>query len=161
MRALTAVETAVALAVGGSLLAVMVPAFARNLHASRLAEPLEGLERIAARATALAAGRPAEMAYPVSVGLSPSAVPRGRRTVDPPGTWNHETWRRLDFEVTVPHAFSFSFESHNGKGAATFRAVAHGDLDGDGLLSTFALGGQSSDGAEPTVTPLEVIRAVE
>ena len=161
MRALTPVETAVAVAIGGSLLAVMVPAFVRNVHASRLAEPLEGLTRIATRATALAAGRPAEMAYPATVELTPSSVPRGQRKVDPPGTWSHPTWRRLDFEFTVPHAFSFAFESHNKKGLATFRARAHGDLDGDGVLSTFELGGQSKDGGQPVVTPLEVVRAIE
>ena len=161
MRALTPVETAVAVAIGGSLLAVMVPAFVRNVHASRLAEPLEGLTRIATRATALAAGRPAEMAYPATVELTPSSVPRGQRKVDPPGTWSHPTWRRLDFEFTVPHAFSFEFESHNRKGLATFRARAHGDLDGDGVLSTFELGGQSKDGGQPVVTPLEVVRAIE
>jgi hypothetical protein len=161
LRPLTPVETAAAIALGGSLLAVTVPTFVRNLHASRLAEPIDGLNRIATRATALAAGRPAEIAYPETVGLTPSAVPQGKTVLDPPGTWNQPTWRRLDFEFTVPHAFSFSFESHDAKGAATFRATAHGDLDGDGVLSTFALGGQSRDGDEPTVTPLEVTREVE
>jgi hypothetical protein len=161
LRPLTAVETAVALAVGGSLLAVMFPAFVRNLHASKLAEPLDGLNRIATRATALAAGRAAEFAYPESVPLTPSVVPAGRRLADPPGTWNHATWRQLDFEILVPHAFAFKFESNNKKGEASFRASAHGDLDGDGVYSTFALGGHSRDGAEPTVTALEVRRAVE
>jgi hypothetical protein len=161
VRSLTAVETAAAIALGGSLLAVMVPAFVRNVHASRLAEPIDGLNRIAAHATALAAGRPAEIAYPETVGLTPSAVPQGKRVLDPPGTWNQATWRRLDFEFTVPHAFSFSFESHDAKGRATFRAEAHGDLDGDGALSSFALGGESIDGSEPTVTPMEVMREVE
>ncbi|MBN1605749.1 MAG: hypothetical protein JW940_03910 [Polyangiaceae bacterium] len=161
MRPLTPVETAVAIALGGSLCAVTVPAFVRNLHASRLAEPIDGLNRIATRATALAAGRPAEIAYPETVGLTPANVPQGKRVLDPPGTWDEPTWRRLDFELSVPHAFSFSFESHKAKGEATFRATAHGDLDGDGVLSTFALGGQSRDGSEPTVTPLEVTREVE
>jgi hypothetical protein len=155
------VETAAAIALGGALLAVTVPAFVRNLHASRLAEPIDGLNRIATRATVLAATRPAEIAYPETVGLTPSTVPQGKRVLDPPGTWNHPTWRRLDFELGVPHAFSFSFESHDAPGLASFRAVAQGDLDGDGVLSTFALGGESGDGSEPTVTPLEVTREVE
>jgi hypothetical protein len=161
LRPLTAVETAAAIALGGSLLAVTVPAFVRNVHASRLAEPIDGLNRIATHATALAAGRPAEIAYPETVGLTPSTVPQGRKVLDPPGTWNQATWRQLDFELSVPHAFSFGFESHDAKGRATFRAVAHGDLDGDGVLSTFALGGQSRDGSEPIVMPMEVTREVE
>ncbi|MEB2313459.1 MAG: hypothetical protein OZ928_16570 [Polyangiaceae bacterium] len=161
MRSLTPVEAAAAVAVLGSLLAAGVPAFVKNLHASRLVEPIDGLERIATRATALAAGRAAELAYPESVGLTPAEVPRGVRVTDPPGTWDHPTWRELGFSFSAPHAFSFAFESENAAGHASFRALAHGDLDGDGVLSTFQISGQTRDGAEPTVEPMEMDREVE
>ena len=46
MRAWSALEFAAVFAVGGSLLAVAVPAFLRNLSASKLSEPIEGLDRI-------------------------------------------------------------------------------------------------------------------
>lgn len=154
-------EAAAAFAVIGSLLATALPSFARNLHASRLAEPIDGLHRIATRATALAAGRPAAEAYPETVGLTPAQVPRGERVTDPPGTWNKPTWRELDFSFKGPHSYSFSFESHNAPGEATFHAVAHGDLDGDGVLSTFEISGRSKDGAEPTVSPLDMYREIE
>lgn len=148
-------------AVGGSVLAVMVPAFARNVHASRLAEPVDGLGRIAARATALAAGRPMAYAYPPSVGLTPGRVPAGQRETDLPGTWENPTWSSLDFRFTNPHSFSFVFESKNGEVRAEFEARAHGDLDGDGSLSTFSLGGSVESGGEPEVGSLMVYREVE
>jgi hypothetical protein len=158
---LTPVEAAVAVAIGGSVLATAVPAFVHELHASRLVEPIDGLNRIAMRATQLAASQPAELAYPESVPLTPAQVPRGERVTDPPGTWNHRTWRLLEFEWTVPHSFSFAFEGKNAKGQAVFLARAHGDLDGDGILSHFELGGQSRDGAEPTTSPMVIHREVE
>lgn len=161
MRSLTPVEAAVAVAIAGSVLATALPAFVRNLHASRLVEPIDGLNRIATRATALAATRPAQAAYPESVGLTPEAVPQGERVTDPPGTWDHPTWRELDFAITVPHSFSFAFESENGTPEARFRAYAHGDLDGDGNRSTFEIRGRARDGASPTVMPLEMTREVE
>jgi hypothetical protein len=200
MRSPSIVEVAALIAVGGSVLAVMLPTFVENLHASRLTEPLDTLNRLATRATALAAGRPAEAAYPESTGLTPSQVPRGELVTDPPGTWEHPTWKRLGIAFDVPHAFSFEFDSHNAAGAggegdagaapsagaiaptaaplpgvapapagsaggetdrATFRAVAHGDLDGDGSLSTFEIRGESRDGSEPVVSALTMSREVE
>ncbi len=161
MRALSWVEVAAVFAAGGAVLAAFIPAFVENLEASRLAEPLEGLGTIAARATALAAGRPIEQSYPETVGLTPSVVPRGERVVDPPGTWDKPTWQRLGFRFDRPHAFSFLFESSNGKGIAAFEARAHGDLDGDGVLSTFMVRGESRDQHQPMVFPLEIDREVE
>ncbi len=133
----------------------------RNLHASRLVEPIDGLTHIAAKAAALAASEPAETAYPDSVGLTPEQVPRGGSVTDPPGTWDNPTWRLLDVSYATAHSYSFAFESRNAPGKATYRAVAHGDLDGDGLLSTFEISGESSDGSEPVTRPMESRREIE
>lgn len=161
MRSLSPVEAAVAVAIAGAVLASGLPAFFGNLHASRLVEPIDGLNRIATRATALAAGVPAAAAYPETVGLTPANVPAGEATTDAVGTWDHATWRKLDFEWSVPHYFSFAFESRNAVGKAVFHARAHGDLDGDGVWSTFAIAGESIDGAEPTTTAIDIHREVE
>ena len=101
--------------------------------------------------------RPIQNAFPASVALTPAQVPRGERVSDPPGTWDHPTWRALEFSFTVPHSFSFAFESKNGDMLATFRATAHGDLDADGILSTFEIRGETRPGAQPSATPLEFI----
>jgi hypothetical protein len=161
MRNLTPTEAALAVAIGGCVLFAGLPAFFKNLHASRMAEPVDGVSAIAAKANALAAGQSTESAYPGSVELTPAQVPRGERVIDPPGTWSHPTWQRLEFSQTVGHCFSFAFDGRNGKGLATFRARAHGDLDGDGIFSTFAIGGESREGSEPKTLPLEIVREVE
>jgi hypothetical protein len=161
VRPLSPVEAAVAVAIAGSVLATALPAFIKNLHASELVEPIDGLGRIASRATALSASRALEVAYPESVPLTPAEVPAKTQVQDPPGTWDHPTWRALDFSFTVPHSFSFAFDSKNAADVSVFLAKAHGDLDGDGSLSTFEISGETRAGGEPTIGQLEMYREIE
>jgi hypothetical protein len=151
--ALVSVLLAVALSI--------LPAFLRNLRASRFAEPLDGLAYISARASLLAAGRPVEMAYPPAAPLTPAAVPRGELVVDPAGTWDHATWRLLDFRPDEPHAYAFTFDSQNGAEGSSFEANARGDLDGDGSTSTFTVRGSYPKDGTPTAEPVAMHREVE
>jgi type II secretory pathway pseudopilin PulG len=166
---MTAVEVAVTFAIVGSMLAVAVPAFFRELRASKFVEPASGVREIAEKATAYAGERPVARAYPDDAPLTPAAVPRGARVVDPDGTWDHPTWKALGFRASAegaPHAYSFAFESENGAARSSFTAVAHGDLDGDGALSTFQVSGHDTTpegdaggGAGPVVDPGMVVDA--
>ncbi|HEY1957164.1 MAG TPA: hypothetical protein VGH28_16210 [Polyangiaceae bacterium] len=144
-RGVTAVEAAVAIALGGWLLVVSVPAFVRNLSFSRLDEATAGLARIAEHASAGAAGKSCDAAFPESAPLTPATVPRGAPAVDAaPDPWQHPTWRALDFRASpagVAHSFSFSFDRTLDKDKSAFVAQAHGDLDGDGATSTFEVRG--------------------
>jgi hypothetical protein len=145
----TAIELAIGFALLGSLLAVVVPAFVHAVHASRLAEPIDGLHRIGQAAIARAEGQPVARAFPSSAPLTPASPPRGRCAPDPPDAWEQPTWRALDFRPAapgLPHCFAFQFDSTPGPQRSTFRATAHGDLDGDGILSTFEVVGQSVEG---------------
>lgn len=161
MRPLSALEFAAAFAIGGSLLAVSVPAFFRNLSASKLSEPIEGLDRMVSGAMAYAARHPQEISFPPSAPLTPAEVPRGVRVVDAPDAWWHLTWLALDFGFDpcaakpapcttprIPHAFSFKFDSELDPATQVMRfaATAHGDLDGDGVLSTFEVRGERVPG---------------
>lgn len=161
MRSLTPVEAAIAFALGGSILAVAVPEFVRGLHASRLAEPVDGLKRIANAAVSLASGSGPERAFPTSAPLTPADVPRGVRTDDPPGVWDQPTWRALAFSFDHPHAFSFAFESSPAEAPSHFRAIAHGDLDGDGVLSTFEIEGELDANGARILPGMYVDREVE
>jgi hypothetical protein len=188
VRSLSPVEAALCVAIGGSVLAVGVPSFVRNLHASRLVEPIDGLNRIAAaaaeRAAAVSDGavnvaaeaevagegsaelasskeeaRGARAGYPPSVGPTPRAVPLGAPTLDPPGTWDEPTWKSLAFGFTRPHSFEFQSEVRGRK--SRYRAFARGDLDGDGQTSEFSVRGEATSGAEPLTYPLEMHREIE
>jgi hypothetical protein len=157
-RRLSPVELAIGFALVGSLLAIVVPTFAREIHASRTVEPVDGLHRIGAGAVAYALDRSVAEAFPPTAPLTPPAVPRGRCEADPPALWDQPTWRALEFTPAPagsPHCFAFSFDSALSPARSAFRAQAHGDLDGDGVVSTFEISGHdvSGDATGPAVDP--------
>lgn len=164
LRPRTAVEMSIAFAIAGSILAVAIPAFVRNLHASKLTEPVDYLDKLVSNTLAYANSKPHEISFPPSVPLTPTEVPRGASVTDPPEIWEHLTWRTLNFRIDEPHRFSFRFESETDAGtqAIRFVATAHGDLDGDGKLSTFQVRGERLPGQAARVLPgMYVDREVE
>lgn len=161
MRKLGPVEAALVVAIGASVLAVTIPVFLRNLRASRFVEPLQGLQHLATQAAALAITRTADGDFPGTVDLTPAQVPQGRAVVDPPGSWDHPTWRGLAFEQKEPHYYSFAFQSRVRGAQVEFTALAHGDLDGDGDRSTFSQLGEASAGGDSKIEPLYMHREVE
>ena len=161
MRALTPVEVAVLVAVGGSVLAVVVPTFVRNVHASYVSEATRGVSHLSARTAALLEAAQVTSALPESAPLTPSAVPRGTRVKDAPGTWEHPTWRTLEFGFASAHAYSFAYDAERTPEAAKWSASAHGDLDGDGALSTIELDGVYRPGSAPVLSPMDVQHEIE
>jgi hypothetical protein len=164
MRALTAVQAAVIFGIAGTVLAVAVPSFVRNLSASKLSEPIDGLDRIVTNAVAYAEVHAQQISFPPSAPLTPAQVPRGVRAADPPEAWEHLTWKCLDFGFKDPHAFAFQFTSELDETTQVMRftATARGDLDGDGMLSTFEVKGERVPGQAPRVLPgMFVDREVE
>jgi len=160
----SAAELAAFIAVGGTVLAVAVPSFIRNLSFSKLSEPIDGLDRMVTNAVSYAHGRPQNISFPPSAPLTPEQVPRGIAAEDPPDSWQHLTWLSLNFRFDAPHHFAFKFDStldpHSG--VMSFVATAHGDLDGDGVLSTFEVRGQRAPGHDARVSPgMFVDREVE
>lgn len=155
------VQAVAFLAIGLSVLAVFVPAFARNLRVSRLSEAMDGLQHISRQATLIAQSRQPKDAYPPSVELTPAEVPQGHAVTDKADAWQSQTWRELAFAPAQPHRFSFAFESKNALEVATFRAIARGDLDGDAVTSRFEITGEYKLGQTPMVYHLELDREVE
>lgn len=143
---------------------VAIPSFIQNLSASKLSEPIDGLDRLVTNAVAYARPRPQPISFPPSAPLTPAEVPRGEPAEDPPNAWEHLTWKSLDFRFDAEHAFAFEFESalDPNTGVMRFVATAHGDLDGDGLISTFEVRGERVPGQEARVLPgMFVDREVE
>ena len=150
MRRWSPVEIAVAVALAGTLAAVGVPAFVAELHASRFVEPVDGLTRIGAGAVRWA---DTHQRFPPSAPLTPSRPPAGKKEADAPGTWDVPAWQSLGFRPLPegsPHAYAFSFDSDPA--GTTFVARAHGDLDGDGITSTFEIRG-AFEGGKAVVLP--------
>ncbi len=160
MRTPTPLQAVVFLSILLSVLAVFVPAFARNLRVSRMAEAIDGLHQIGKQASLIAASRETHEAYPPSVALTPREVPQGE-SVESEELWQDPTWLELGFKPRQPHRFAFQFESNNGHELATFRATALGDLDGDAIHSRFELSGEFHRGQQPVLFALEMDREVE
>jgi hypothetical protein len=160
-RSFSALQLALIIAFAGSILAIFIPSFLRNLHASRLTEAVRGVNTIAAGALVYAEGKPPGEAFPPSAPLTPAEVPRGVRVEDPPGTWDHLTWAALGFRIDHAHSFCFAFDSERGPARSTFTARAHGDLDGDGERSSFEIRGEATPGAARLLPGLFVDREVE
>lgn len=151
MRRFTPVELAIGVAIVGSILAVAVPTFVRDVHASRLVEPTDGINRMSANAIMYAE---ANHRFPDSAPMTPAVPPRGKKEADPPGTWDTPAWKALDFRPGpegAPHAYSFQFDAPKPNEA--FVARARGDLDGDGLLSTFEIRGGIAPADKPKLVP--------
>ncbi|MCL2824612.1 MAG: hypothetical protein FWD57_11525 [Polyangiaceae bacterium] len=162
MRATSPVEVALAVAIGASIVAAFMPAFLRNLQASRTSEAVNGLASIGAAAIAGAADKELAASFPPPSPLTPSQVPKGIAVRDPDGTWDTPTWTALQFRFDRPHRYAFQFDVVADNTRIWFDATAHGDLNGDGILSTFQISGERRVGEEAKLIPgLYVHREVE
>lgn len=149
MRRFTPIELAIGTALLGSVAAVAIPAFFRELHASRFSEPIDALNRMS-----IATIHYAEQSHklPDSAPLTPAAPARGHKEPGTADTWSHPTWKALAFQAApdgVPFAYAYQFDAQ----PAGFVATAHGDLDGDGIYSTFEMRGTASAGEPLKIEP--------
>jgi hypothetical protein len=138
----------------GTLAAIMIPEFVRSSYSSHFEEPVTGLKRIGAAAVTLYRKTGA---LPDSVPETPGPPPRGMLRLDPKDSWEHPTWKALEFRPApegMPHSFSFAFE----RTAKGFVARARGDLDGDGKASVFELRGIISEDGTLTIDPDVIVQ---
>ena len=62
-------------------------------------------------------------------------------------TWSDETWQQLNFSISDPFRYKYTFESQGAGPGASFTIRATGDLDCDGVFSTFErMGTLNADG---------------
>lgn len=88
--------------------------------------------------------------FPYTTLLTPPFPPRcvdGRPVPYRPGDsdWNAPTWQGLNFAIDEPHYYRYEYISTGTGPNATFTARALGDLDCDGILSTFERVGRIDD----------------
>ena len=148
--AFTLLELALVLSLIGVTLAVMVPAFTREVRVSKLAEASETLQALH-RAVASYYTTPRSTASGLRIECIPA--PAGPTPAEPSpdpvrvdfqaaGTPGAATWRALGFQPPRPIRYRYTLSTeHPGcaadPGTSTVLLRAEGDLDGDERYSRF------------------------
>jgi prepilin-type N-terminal cleavage/methylation domain-containing protein len=156
--AFTLTELMIVVAIVGILASIAIPAFMRNARRAKTSEATVMVEKLSNGARAyfaedhVAQGSTAALPaqYPVSQALTPATTCcsyPGFRCKDDPSVWSSAGWQALKFSLDDPHYFRFEFVSSGTGTDARFTARAYGDLDCDGVLSTFEMvGSVQADG---------------
>jgi type II secretory pathway pseudopilin PulG len=149
-RGFSLVELAALVAVVGILAAVTLPVFVRQIRMVRTAEAVDRLAFLYRQSASYwsserfdqsTSGRVMVHQFPDPQPPTPAAVPAGTRVLTPPAAWGTPTWQALSFALTEPHYFAYAYDSSGTNAGAGFTARALGDLDGDGVCSTFERAG--------------------
>lgn len=166
VKGFTLIELMIVVVILGVLAAVAVPAFVRYIRRAKTAEAEDKLSEIYRSAVSyfgheqFGRGSGADALvpqFPENVGPSPGqcldtcadsddgrCVPiagGGEGTYDGNAVWGEQTWVALNFAISDPHYFVYTFEGENtlaerGEGSA-FTARASANLDRDEICSTF------------------------
>jgi len=170
---LSLIEVALLLCLTGIVLAVFVPTFLRRVRTNKISEASELLQEMSDRtaayyATSWDGGR--RYCLPPGAGPTPGAPTVDLAEVDflEPDQTGHATWEALGFQPARLVRYSYSYNpsrvgcdliGSDEPGSVSFRA--EGDLDGDGVRSTFERQATlEGDGLKPSGT-LHVHQRIE
>jgi hypothetical protein len=88
----------------------------------------------------------------------PSVNLEGTNFCDPNKVeWNRTLWNTLRFQLEDPHAFIYAYQGHGTMKDARFEVSAYGDLDCDGVFSTFRFVGVGDPNARTDNCLLETV----
>ncbi len=152
------IELMVVVVIIGVLAAVAIPSFMKYLSNARTTEARIQIEKITIGARAYYldgfAGKGLQVIksqFPNSVSMTPAVsccVEKGRKCLPNAEIWNDPSWVMLAYSMDDPHLYRYEFISSGVSTASTFTARAKGDLDCDGVESTFEAYGRIGAGGE-------------
>lgn len=126
--------------------AIAIPSFLKYLYRSKSTEARVQVETLFELARAY---YEKNKKLPATTKLTPEAgaccKTEDRKCHPGPDTWSHPTWKTLGFAPADPHYYSFQFIRGGDGPGGRFIVRAVGDLDCDGIFSTFQKEGRIGD----------------
>jgi type IV pilus assembly protein PilA len=144
----TLIELMIVVAIIGILAAVAIPAFMKYIRRSKTAEATMNIRKLfdssvayfeEEHATRSGVIVPKQFPAPTTITPATSCCSGTAGKCSPLNSnWaTNNTWHALNFSVDDPHYYQYVYASAGTDTASQFTARAHGDLNCDGILSTF------------------------
>jgi type IV pilus assembly protein PilA len=150
----TLIELMIVVAIIGILAAVAIPAFMKYIRRSKTVEATMNVRKMFDSSVAYfeadhasTTGLPLVKQFPTAPATNPTPALKaccgqaGDKCVPAPTYWNDPTWSALNFSVDDPFYYSYQYNSAGTETSANFQAWAFGDLDCDGIYSTYQRSG--------------------
>jgi type IV pilus assembly protein PilA len=149
------IELMIVVAIIGILAAIAIPAFMKYIRRSRTIEAANNIAKMVQSSIAYYEAEHASVTqmiidkqFPASQTATPaigSCCGQKGDKCDPAlsaASWQTETWEALNFSVDDPFYYAYQYDSAGVNNTSNFSSWAFGDLDCDGVYSTFMRGGK-------------------